>query len=119
MKISTAITFTAATAILNGICVHASSATDAASASRTTFSFDDALIIGNFSETVVMKDNSNLIGNDADMDLPWSRDILGVRSVLILLLLSSYPSNSILILVNFVSQKPFLTLFDANFFCRT
>jgi hypothetical protein len=84
MKLSTVITFTAATVVLNGICLHASN-NDANPANKISidhdFSFDDASIIGNISETDALRDTNSLIGNDADTNLPWSRhDHLGVRS---------------------------------------
>ena len=84
MKLSTVITFTATTVVLNGLCLHASN-TDANPANKISIghdvSFDDASIIGNISENDAMRDTTSLIGNDTDTNLPWSqRDLLGVRS---------------------------------------
>jgi hypothetical protein len=83
MKLSTVITFTAVTVVLNGLCLHASH-TDAIPANKIPidhdFSFDDASIVDNISKTDAMRDTTSLIGNDADTNLPWSRrDLLGVR----------------------------------------
>ena len=115
MKLSTVITFTATTVVLNGLCLHASN-TDANPANKISIghdvSFDDASIIGNISETDSMRDTTSLIGNDTDTNLPWSqRDLLGVRSSFISI--SIVITSSFTCIEYYVSKiKTFLTISD-------